>query len=1604
MYPSHLVLIDPLKNIALKRQQYVGEFIGKFDGKADEGFFVGYSLNSKAFRVFNSKTRIVEENLHIRFSENTPNVVDPKSSQDDGSKPSNDDEKKFDEDLRKDGESIDQEKDDNVNSTNNVNVSSTNEVNVVSGKTSIELPDDPNMPALEDISIFNLSRDNEDIGAEANMNNLDTTIQVSPIPTIRIHKDHPLDQVIGDLQSATQTRNMSKNLEEHGFEEPKKVIHALKDPSWIDAMQEELLQFKLQEFWTLVDLPNEKRAIGTKWVFRNKKDERGIVIRNNARLVAQGYTQEEGIDYDEVFAPVARIEAIRIFLAYSSFNDFVVYQMDVKGVFIYANIKEKVYMSSIGELTFFLRLQVQQKKDGIFISQDKYVEEILKKFGFTEVKTASTPIETQKPFPKDENGEEVAVHMYRSMIGSLTYLTSSRPDIMFAVYACARYQVNPKVSHLHDVKRIFSARNRQWLQITQQKLNMWLLQVAVDKTELVEESSKNVEAEIANESSLKRAGEELEQESSKKQKLEEEKESEELKQCLEMMLKIMYGKESTGLVDYESEMAFEFLRLVKKQLKEGYVLNEVFRSILLLKEFDLLKWDPTRGILHPGTTQEKLQDDCDVQATNIVLKGLPPDVYSLVNHCQAAKDIWDRVKLLMQGTELSYQERECKLYNEFDKCTYVKGESLYEYYLCFAQLINDMHIIGMTMQQVQVNTKFMNAFQPEWSKFVTNVKLAKNMYNTNFDKLYAYLSQHERHANEARMLRERYPDPLALDGRVTVQQVQGRQGQNFAGIGTKGNATSSGGNNVAGQARAYEFGQELDEEQLAFQADLGILDAKAVLMANLSSYDTNVLSKVNQMTKTVNESLTVELEGYKERVKNLKQRLNINLSSHEKMIDSQMDDMIRNRNALKQEIDSLKQTLSKQVKEKESLLQTFTVFKKESKEKENKYMDKEIDLEKKIKELDYICEQLDVTQTPVEIEVPKELLNCFVNKKYFDIQKKEHSLDNDRLLDHIICQDMMNIVMYVDFVPVNVLSANNKCPVNDNLEIERLEQENDHLFKLLLSQDKVHICVNSLASLNDRREMQQGFIHEYNENLMLKVELAKKEHMVEKKFFDEVVLRCSRLENHSANLELKLRHQKERMKSSTSASRSQPSDNTKNNRISRTTSSNPKNKVEDHPRSVKSNSNKKNHVIEHVCNVNVKHTMLNANFELIYVKCNQCMFDVNHDVCFLEFVNDVNVRSKSKSAKRSKKKNFWKPTGKVFTDIGYRWKPTGRTFTINGNTYPLTRITSTKVVPLKETTSKSVITQNPEVKVYSRRTKVTKSVDVPSSSLVDFRFGNNQIAKIMGYGDYQMGKVMISRVYYVEGLGHNLFSVGQFCDSDLVVPFCKHTCYIRDLEGVDLLKGLRGSNLYTLSVEDMMLSYPICLLFKASKTKSWLWHRSDSEDLGKLNPKADIRIFVSYSPTKKAFRIYNKRTHLITKTIHVDFDEMAAMASEQFKLADSTGIPSSTHIDQDAPSLSTSQAHQESQSPVISFSFEEHSHDIEVSHLDNDPFFGVLIPEPNSEESSSRDTSSTNESLICYFVAFLTSIKPKNYKEALKEACWIEAMQEELNEFDRLEL
>ncbi|GJZ00615.1 putative ribonuclease H-like domain-containing protein [Tanacetum coccineum] len=470
-----------------------------------------YLVTSKAMRVFNKRTRIVEETLNIRFLENAPNVK--------GNRP----DWLFDVDslsLSMNYVPVVVEDQTNGNAGTKDDIVAVNTARPSAStanaferqlferfspfKNAFTLPYVPTVTSIDDTGIFGNAYDHEDVKEEVDINNVDSSYTAPHDSFTKFLKDHPQEQ---------------------------KPFQPLQDPSWVEAMQDELLQFKLLNVWTLV---KDRWAIGTKWGFRNKKDKRGIVVKNKARLVAQGYTQEEGIDYEEVFAPVARIEAIRLFLAYASFKDFVVYQMDVKSAFLYGKIEEEVYvyqppgfkdpnfldkvykvekalyglhqaprawyetlstylldngfyrgqidktlfirrhkddillvqvyvddiifgstknelstefeklmhdkfqMSSMRELTFFLGLQVKQKHDGIFISQDKYVAEILKKFDFATVKTASTLMESNKALVKDEEAADVDVHLYRLMISSLMYLTASRPDITFAVCACAR--------------------------------------------------------------------------------------------------------------------------------------------------------------------------------------------------------------------------------------------------------------------------------------------------------------------------------------------------------------------------------------------------------------------------------------------------------------------------------------------------------------------------------------------------------------------------------------------------------------------------------------------------------------------------------------------------------------------------------------------------------------------------------------------------------------------------------------------------------------------------------------------------------------------------------------------------------------------------------------------------------------------------------------------------------------------------------------------------------------------------------------------------------------------------------------------------------------
>ncbi|GJU25994.1 putative ribonuclease H-like domain-containing protein [Tanacetum coccineum] len=557
------------------------DHLGKFEEKSDEGFLVGYSLNSKAFRVYNLETKRVEENLHINFLENKPNVAgkgpnwlfdldyltdsmnyqpvtaenkanktagpkeanhsagtqdnidagnsemeaepaqeyfvlplwssytstvksseakngDEKPNGDTGPKtneePKDQEDQAFLEELerlkRQEKEANDaaeafrkefaQCTEDLLLQAGAARATSTNTVNIVSTLISTSSPlngfsaggldlnnndqDDSQIPTLEDIydnlsdGLFtNASYDDE--GAVADFTNLETTVNVSPIPTSRIHSIHPTTQILGDPISAVQTRSkIHKSSRAHGFVryiqkqrrnnhkdfqhclfacflsqiKPKKISQALKDESWVDAMQEELLQFKIQKVWILVDLPFGKRAIGTKWVYRNKKDKRGVVVRNKAR-----------------------IEAIRIFLAFATYMGFIVYQMDVKSAFLYGTIDEEVYVSQpLGFVDPKFPKNIYKVVKAVyglhqaprawyatlstFLLKSRYIRGTINKTLFIKKDKNDIMLYSQKPLTKDEEAADVDAHLYRSMIGSLMYLITSRPDIMFAVCACSR--------------------------------------------------------------------------------------------------------------------------------------------------------------------------------------------------------------------------------------------------------------------------------------------------------------------------------------------------------------------------------------------------------------------------------------------------------------------------------------------------------------------------------------------------------------------------------------------------------------------------------------------------------------------------------------------------------------------------------------------------------------------------------------------------------------------------------------------------------------------------------------------------------------------------------------------------------------------------------------------------------------------------------------------------------------------------------------------------------------------------------------------------------------------------------------------------------------
>ncbi|GJR27303.1 putative ribonuclease H-like domain-containing protein [Tanacetum coccineum] len=575
-----------------------GENLDKMKEKGDACIFVGYSTQSKAYRVFNKRTRMIVETIHVNFDE-LPQMASDHVSSDPGPQCSTTV-------LEQDSLSPGPQSQENVPQVAET-VTTSNELELLYSPMFSELLNG-NSPVVSKSSAVHAA-DNPDKRQQHNTTHTSTTTDVADPPPLNIHsthqtptqvptvtapeniiqaetntenaqfdddefinifstpvqeqgetssrhvdssnmhtfyqhhpsaqrwtKDHPLEQVIGNPSQSIRTR---RQLETDGEmcmfaltvsqTEPKNIKEAMADSAWIESMQEELHQFDQLDVWELVDIPLCKNVINLKWLWKNKRDEENTVIHNKSRLVAKGYAQKEGIDFEESFAPVARLEAVRLFIAYAAHKSFTVYQMivhcvccitisftvyqmDVKTTFLYGPLKEEVYvnqpdgfvdpyhpdkvyrlkkalyglkqaprawydelsnflvskgfskgsidptlkfdMSMMGELKFFLGIQIHQSPRGIFINQAKYAQEILKKHGMTSCDSIGTPMAT-KHLDADLSGTPVDQTKYRSMVGALMYLTASRPDIVHATCYCARYQAKPTEKHLTAVKRIF---------------------------------------------------------------------------------------------------------------------------------------------------------------------------------------------------------------------------------------------------------------------------------------------------------------------------------------------------------------------------------------------------------------------------------------------------------------------------------------------------------------------------------------------------------------------------------------------------------------------------------------------------------------------------------------------------------------------------------------------------------------------------------------------------------------------------------------------------------------------------------------------------------------------------------------------------------------------------------------------------------------------------------------------------------------------------------------------------------------------------------------------------------------------------------------------
>nr|GEV52181.1 hypothetical protein [Tanacetum cinerariifolium] len=880
---------------------------------------------------------------------------------------------------------------------------------------------------------------------------------------------------------------------------------------------------------------------------------------------------------------------------------------------------------------------------------------------------------------------------------------------------------------------------------------------------------------------------------------------------------------------------------------------------------------------------EAIQADYDVKATNIILQGLPLEVYGLVSTHKVAKELWERIQMLMQGTSLTKQERECKLYNEFDKFTYLKGETLRDFYLRFSLILNDMNMYNMKLEQFQIDYAPMVHHSSEFSSPKT--RLVVPVFQKGDDPIDAInhmmsfltavvTSRYPATNNQLRTSSNPCQQATINNGRVTIQPIQGRQNFMLAGSSrpfASGSVGASGKQRVivcynckdlgtAESSRNQNFvttNAANQEDNLdAYDSNCDELNStKIALMENLSHYGSDNLAensnlaalqddlilsmieqlktqvvnctKINQDNKQVNKLLTAEFERYRNQERVLKEQKN--------------DDKASTSYEPSLEIETLKHTLSENLKEKESLEQKITLLKNDFQKEEFRNIDRELALE----------------NTTI-VEVPKELFkvsmvnSCLKKLKFhhasFEMVVKERTTataitEGTWGFEHTkacFCDDIIPFVKALK----ELFTSFDQCLIDEVTEVQNVFKQMElaveqHCEEKNRFQNKMK---NDLQE-NDRLltqslsvKIMNIVVHDNVKSACLNVDVCARCVTIESELKRDFIKKeCYETLQEKVLVITALKEQLNKLKGKAV--------------ITEAVSLNPIDpellKVDVAPLVLKLHKNRTTYTDY------IRHTQEEAATLREIVESERLLSPLNTSLDY------------------ALKRKVWQPRGNVFKIVGHIWIPTGRTFTLVGNVSPLTRIATPTIVsprepiPIVNSTDKPVVTL-----VYSRKTKAAnKKVPVSNSTVVQIflwyldsgcskhmtrdrsqlvnfvqkflgvvKFRNDHVVKIMGYEDYQIRNVIISWVYYVEGLGHNLFSVGQFYDSDLEVAFRQHTCFIRNLDGVDLLTGSQGNNLYTLSLQDMMAFSSICFLSKASKTKSWLWHHRLSHlNFGAIN-------------------------------------------------------------------------------------------------------------------------------------------------------------------------